>query len=113
MKKRRVFIVGDSLFAETLTRMLATKPSVQVIGSAPTPDAAVPVLGTCTPDAVIVAGEDEMGTPAVGRLLVEYPELPLICADLSRDNLHVITSHRIGTRTSDLVAAVESLPKRR
>ena len=113
MKKRRVFIVGDSLFAETLTRTLANQPSIQVIGSAPTPDAAVSILGSCTPDAVIVAGEDEMSSPSFGQLLAAHPDLPVICADLSRDSLQVITSHRIGTRTSDLLAAVMELPKRR
>lgn len=113
MRCRKIFIVGDSLFAEGLTQMLANTRSVEVIGSAPTPDAALPSLGACLPDAVIVAGGDEMSTPAFGQLLAAYPDLPLICADLSRDNVQIVTSHRIGTRMSDLLAAVNNLPKRR
>jgi|SRR3990172_536351 len=113
MKKRRVFIVGDSLFAETLSPLLANSRSIQVVGSAPTSEAAVRLLGDCHPDAVIVAGEDAMSATAFGRLLIAYPDLPVICADLSRDSMQVITSQRIGTRPSDLVAAVEGLPRRR
>jgi DNA-binding NarL/FixJ family response regulator len=113
MQRRRIFIVGDSLFAEGLTQMLANLRSVEVIGSAPTPDVALPSLVACLPDAVIVAGEDEMSTSAFGQLLAAYPDLPVICADLSRDTVQIVTSHRIGTRTSDLLAAIQSLPRRR
>jgi DNA-binding NarL/FixJ family response regulator len=56
MKIRRVCIVGDSLFAETLGQMLAGAPAVEVVGAASTPEAALPVLEMQHPDAVIVAG---------------------------------------------------------
>jgi chemotaxis response regulator CheB len=113
MKTRRLFIIGNSLFAETLTQMLSREASVRIIGSAPSPNAALPMLSACQTDAVVVAGENEMSTAAFGQLLATYPDLPVICADLSRDVVQVITSHRIGTRASDLLAAVAELPKRR
>jgi chemotaxis response regulator CheB len=113
MKTRRLFIIGDSLFAETLTQMLSREASVRIIGSAPSPNAALPMLSACQTDAVVVAGENEMSTLAFGQLLAAYPDLPVICADLSRDVVQVITSHRIGTHTSDLLAAVAELPKRK
>ena len=112
VKTRRVFVVGDSLFAETLTRMLANQRTVRVVGSAPTAEAAVCVLADCRPDAVIVAGEGELSTVAFGQVLAAHPDLPVIRADLSMDSVQVITSQRIGTRTSDLLAAVAGLPKR-
>lgn len=113
MKIRRLFIVGDSLFAETLTQTLSRAASVRVIGSAPSPAEALPMLSNCPADAVIMAGENEMSTAAFGQLLAAYPDLPIICADLSLDSVQVITNHRIGTRASDLLAAVAELPKRR
>ncbi len=113
MKTRKVFVIGDSLFAETLTRMLASAGTVRVVGSAPTPEAALPLLATCRPDAVIVAGESELSTLAFGQVLTAHPDLPVIRADLSMDSVQVITSQRIGTRPSDLLAAVAGLPKRR
>lgn len=113
MKRRKVFLIGDSLFAETLGRMLATARTVRIIGSAPTPESALPLLATCRPEAVIVAGGNVMSSAAVGQLLTRYPDLPVICANLSMDNVQVITSHRISARTSDLLAAVAQLPRRK
>ncbi|HET7089147.1 MAG TPA: HAMP domain-containing protein [Anaerolineae bacterium] len=43
----RVFIVGDSLFAETLSPLLASSRSIQVVGSAPTSEAAARLRGYC------------------------------------------------------------------
>jgi DNA-binding NarL/FixJ family response regulator len=113
MKTRRLFIIGDSLFAETLTQTLSRAASVRIIGSAPSPSEALSLLSNCQTDAVIVAGENEMSTAAFGQLLAAFPDLPIICADLSLDSVQVITSHRIGTHSSDLLAAVAELPKRR
>jgi len=113
VKTRKVFVIGDSLFAESLTRMLANAGTVRVVGSAPTPQAALPLLATSHPDAVIVAGENDMSTMTFGPVLTAYPDLPVICADLNMDNVRVITSQRIGARASDLLAAVAGLPKRR
>lgn len=113
MSRRRVFVVGDSLFAETLTQMLTDAGTVSVVGSAPTPEAALPLLATCRPDAMIVAGESDLAASAFGQVLTAHPDLPVICADLSTDSLQLITSRRIGTRPSDLLAVVAGLPKRK
>ncbi len=113
MATRRLFIIGETLFAETLTQMLSREAAVRVIGSAPSPTAALPLLSQCSTDVVVVAGSDEMSTPDFGELLATYPDLPVICADLSRDMVQVITSHRIGNRSIDLLAAVAELPERR
>ena len=55
MELRNVFVVGDSLFAETLIQLLGDSQTVSVIGTAPTPEDAIPKLKSQTPDAVIVA----------------------------------------------------------
>jgi hypothetical protein len=39
MQPDRVFVVGSSLFAETLAQILGDSRTVTVIGSAPTPEA--------------------------------------------------------------------------
>ena len=113
MEARRVFIVGNSLFAESLARTLASA-TVEVSGSAPTPEAAIPMIKAQCPDAVIVANASAEETPPAifGQFLAAYPDLPIIYADLSADNVQVITSQRVGTRSSDLLAAIAALPKR-
>lgn len=112
MEARKVFLIGDSLFAETLTNTLAASVAVQLAGSAPTPEAALPLLKTCTPDAVIVAEVNEPSSSAFGQLLAVFPDLPIIRADLSASDVRVITSQRVGARSSDLLAAITALPKR-
>jgi DNA-binding NarL/FixJ family response regulator len=112
MDARTVFIIGDSLFAETLARTLATPGGVEVVGSAPTPEAALPLIKARCPDAVIVAGVGEVTPAAFAQLLASHPDLPLIRADLSASDVQVITSQRVGARSSDLLAAIAGLPRR-
>jgi chemotaxis response regulator CheB len=113
MAARSVFVVGDSLFADALKQTL-TDNSVDIMGSAPTPEAALPLLAACCPDAVILANASaESAPPAVlGQFLAAYPDLPIICANLSANVIRVVASQRVGTHRSDLLAAISALPKR-
>ena len=108
----QVFIVGDSLFAETLSQMLVSSGTVVIIGAASSPEEALPLLATARPDVVIVADTGETDRPTFDRLLATHPDLPIIRADLSQDYVQVITSQRVGARRSDLLAAIAALPKR-
>ena len=112
VETRKIIVVGDSLFAETLAGVLASPGAVEVIGSAPTPEAALFLLKAQCPDAVIVANAGEPLQAAFGQLLAAYPDLPLIRADLTANDVQVITSQNIGARSSDLLAALAALPKR-
>ncbi len=113
MDKRRVFIVGDSLFAETLTRTLTSSGTVEVIGTAPSIAGVSAALKTQFADALIVAEIKESASAELAPLLAANPDLPILRADLNTDNIQVITSHRIGARTADLLAALAELPKRK
>jgi DNA-binding NarL/FixJ family response regulator len=113
MERRTVLIVGDSLFAEALSKMLALSEQVSVIGCAPTPTAAVALIAAHQPDAVIVAEADRLSATDCRPLLESNLDLPIIRANLNADNVQIITSHRIGTRPADLLSAIAELPKRR
>ncbi len=112
MEQRAVIIVGDSVFATALSQMLAQSDGVQVIGCAPTPQAAAALITAHQPDAVIVAETDRAGAVDYGQLLKDDLDLPIIRANLNLDSVQVITSHRIGTRPADLLTALAELPKR-
>jgi AmiR/NasT family two-component response regulator len=111
MERRTVVIVGDSLFAESLSQMLQSD-QVRVAGCAPTPNAAMALIAAHQPDAVIVAETDRAGTADYSQLLKNDLDLPIIRANLNADSVQVITSHRIGTRPADLLTALAELPKR-
>ena len=113
MKARRVCIVGDSLFAETLGQMLAEAEAVEVVGFASTPEAALPVLEMQRPDAVIVAGVGKAPPAAVSQFLGVYPDLTIICTDLNADEVRVISSRWVAARSDDLIKAIHHLPARR
>ena len=111
MELRSVFVVGDSLFAETLIQLLGDSQTVAVIGTAPTPEDALPMLKSQTPDAVIVAVADETVVTTFSPILIANPNLPIIHTDLSTNQMQVITNHSIDARMSDLLAAIAASPK--
>jgi len=111
MELRNVFVVGDSLFAETLIHPLGDSQYVAVIGTAPTPEDALPMLKEQSPDAVIVAVADEAVVAAFTPILIANPNLTIIHADLNTNQIQVITNQSIDARMSDLLAAIAALPK--
>jgi chemotaxis response regulator CheB len=111
MELRNVFVIGDSLFAETLVQILGDSQAVKVIGTAPTPKDALPALKNQSPDAVVVAvAGDDVGV-IFAPIMVAYPNLPIIHGDLSTNTMQVITNQSIDARRSNLLAAIAALPK--
>jgi DNA-binding NarL/FixJ family response regulator len=113
MEMSRVFIVGDTLFAENLAKLLAADPTIQVTGTASSLEAALPQLKPCHPDAVIVAGVERVPDAAFARFLVENPEISILCTDLGTNDVQVVFNQRISVHNSnDLLAIIAALPKR-
>lgn len=112
MDTRTVIIVGNSLFAETLSQMLAQSDRVEVTACVPSVEAALLALTRYRPDAAIVAITDRAAEHNYGSLIAAHPDLPIVYADVNADSVQVITSQRIGTRTADLITALSELPKR-
>ena len=113
MELRNVFVIGDSLFAHTLIQSLGGSENVAVIGTAPTPEDALPMLKEQNLDAVIMAAADENVVVDFAPILIENPELAIIRADLSTKQMQVITNQSIDARISDLLSAIADLPKRK
>ena len=108
----QLLIVGKSLYAEALGQMLASQEGLTVIGVAPTTEVALELLMAQHPDAVIMAGAGETSQAIVGPLLLDYPDLTVISANLDANHVQVITSERIDARLSELLAAITASPKR-
>jgi chemotaxis response regulator CheB len=107
----RVFILGDSLFAETLRQMLTSQPEVEIAGTADSLAATITAVSTTHPDTIIVAETGNQPQDVYGSLLATYPDIPILCANLSRDYVQIITSQRVNARKNDLLTAIRSLPK--
>jgi chemotaxis response regulator CheB len=113
MEIRRVFIVGDTLFAETLAKLLAGDETIRVAGTASCLDEALPLLKPCYPDMVIVAGVERVPDAAFARFLMEYPDIPILCTDLGTNDVQIVVNRRISVHNADdLLAIIANLPKR-
>jgi len=113
MEIRRVFIIGDTLFAETLAKLLAADVTIRVTGTASSLDEALPQLEPYHPDAVIVAGVERVPDAVFARFLAEYPEISILCTDLSTNDVQIVINQRISVHnSSDLLAIIAALPKR-
>jgi DNA-binding NarL/FixJ family response regulator len=93
--------------------MLSDAEAVEVVGIAPTPEAALPMIEAQHPDAVIVAGVGKAPPDAVSQFLSAYPDLTVICTDLNTDEVRVISSQWVAARSDDLIKAIHHLPARR
>ena len=103
----KALILGDSLFAEAVARLLEQHGFE--IATALTVQDALQRVGERPPDLAIMIGE----TPDLCALLRVHPDLPILRANLDADDLRLIRSERINARVEDLLSAIQSLSMRR
>ena len=109
---RRIYLIGGSLFTETLGQMLAEVENVQVVGTAVSLSTAITSVAKAFPDIVIVADASENVQTNLQPLLSMFPTIPIIHADLNQDYVQIITSRRVSARRTDLLAAIQELSTR-
>ena len=108
----RIFLIGDSLFTETLAQMLADAVQVQVVGTAVFPALDETAVAQSQPTIIIVAGTGQY-QDITTILLNQFPDIPIIKADLNQDYVQIITSRRVNARRADLLVAIHELAKLR
>ncbi len=112
MDAHQVFIIGDSLFAETLAKLLVNDVTIQVEEIASSLEEALPRLKANPPDVVIVAGVNRLSEAAFAHILSEIPDISILCIDLGTNDVQVVTNQRVSVHTtSDLLAVIGALPK--
>ena len=112
MDHRRIFILGSSLLTAGLARLLGKAPDIEVVGSAATADEALPLMNGQLIDALVVMGTDNQTTVRFCSILAAYPDLPVIRADVSQNDIQLITSRSIEAAPDALLATIAALPKR-
>lgn len=109
----RVFLIGDSLFTESLAQTLAEAEDIRVMGTAVSPQTANLPLRIAVPHLVIFAHAGSQPPQSPDPIPDDYPDIPIIYADLNRDYIQVITSHRVSARRDDLLATIRALVSER
>lgn len=111
-KECRVFLVGDSLFTESLAQMLAEAEDVRVMGTAVFTLLDKTAVMQSRPHIIIIAGAGPHHDVS-GDLLATFAGIPIIHADLNQDYVQIITSRRVSARRTDLLAAIDELSRQR
>lgn len=112
MDFHRVLIIGNSLLTEGIAQMLGDSQAVQVIGVAATADEALATIAEQDVDALIVMGTNDQTTVRYCQIMAQYPDLPLIRADISQNKVQVYTSQCVDAKPDALIEAISLLPKR-
>ncbi len=114
MDQHRIFVIGDSLFADSVTATMRHVDTVHVVGTAPSIEAIDSWLSLNHLDLIIVAGTTgEDSSADFGSLVARFPHLPIIRTTLNTDQIQITTSQCVGARLSDLLEVIATLPKRR
>lgn len=107
--RSRVFLIGDSLFTESLAQLLSEAENLLVVGTAVSTTIAVTAVAKAFPHIIIVANASENTQTNLQPLLSIFPTIPIIHTDLNRDYVQIITSRRVSARRTDLLAAIGEL----
>jgi two-component system chemotaxis response regulator CheB len=114
MKKVKVFIIDDSASVrQTLSRLLASDPAIEVIGTAFDPFNAAEKLETITPDVITLDIEMPRmdGITFLKKIMTQFPIPVVICSSLAEKGsettfktieygaVEIIEKPKIGTKT--------------
>jgi len=111
MIPQRVLIVGNQLFANALSYLLAEDSGVIVVDSVPSIQACIRILEGRGVDTLIIAQALMQGDCSFCDMLSDFPETTVIKAHLENDQIEVITRQRLNARPKELLAALAGLPR--
>jgi len=112
MTAHRVYIIGDSLFSEGLSQLLGQREEIYIVGSSSNVEIAIREALQTTPEVFILAESEDGNLDNLKSLFGTFPEIPIILAKLKTNTLHVFANKQYQARTSNLISAITSLPKR-
>jgi hypothetical protein len=110
MDRRRVFIVGDTVFAQSLPGVLSGD-GIEIVGLSPTLQDAAGELESVLPDVVIVAESVEQDDAAFAVLRATCLEIPFVFTSLERGYMQVVSSQCFCASRFDLLTVIAGLPK--
>lgn len=114
MDRHKIFIIGDSLFANGIIAVMRRVDTMRVIGMVPSLEAAASWLSRNQPDVIIVVGiTGEDSGKDFGSLVAHFPHLPIIWTTLTTDKIQITTSQCVDAHMAGLLEVIAALPKHR
>lgn len=111
MNPQRVLIVGNQLFANALSYLLAEDSSIIVIDCISSIQECVRVIDNQSVDTLIIAQSLMPEENSLCEVFNTFPNKTIIKAHIENNQIEVITSQRIQARSQDLLNTLAALPR--
>lgn len=108
-----VYLIGTTIFAETLRHMLEESEEIHVLGMAASLSKAAEDTKLSQADVILITEPSKDPNERILSFMESQKDIPVIYTDLQRESIQVITSVSYRARIKDLKQAILSLPKRR
>ncbi len=108
-----VYLIGTTIFAESLSHMLEESGDIRIVGVAASLSKAAEDKNLTIADVILITEPSQDPNESILSFLEHQKDIPVIYTDLQRESIQVITSVSYRARVKDLKEAILSLPKRR
>lgn len=105
----KVYLIGKSLFAETLYSLLSEGGNQLAITYYENFQQALQMLDSYPPDVIILVDQDLQDTDFAADIEMSWPDVPIIWAHINDDYLRLVPSQRIRPTQEGLLQAIEAL----
>lgn len=112
VSERSVFLLGNSLLTNGILRLLEESSLFRVLGCVETVEEALAEIGDQLIDALIVVGTGKETTMRVCPVIAQYPDVPILRADISQNHIQLVTSQNIEANPDNLLSVLAALPRR-
>jgi DNA-binding NarL/FixJ family response regulator len=115
MPSHRVMLIcSRHLFGESMETILRAADGVELIGPWDMNEDVCARIGEVQPDVVVVVADEDIrgeeSTRLTAAIIEQYPELPVIRANLSENVVRIFSTHILPARGTDLLETIRNLP---
>ena len=111
MEGMRLFIVGNTLFAENVAQMLLVCGMIEQIERFEALSDAILPIENSPPDVLILADVDTDNFQGDIPFLPICPDIPVICIDHQSTFMKLITTRLVNARLHDLVKSITDVKR--
>jgi len=107
----RVFLVGNTLFAESVARMLQASGVFSAVERFETLPVAISSIQLSPPNVLILADVDTTTSRGDTPFLPICPDIPVICTDSNSTYLKIITTAHVTASLNNLLGIITTVKK--
>jgi len=107
----RVFLIGNTLLAESVAQMLQASGAFNAVERFETLSVVMASIQISPPDILILADVDTTASQGETSFLLIYPDIPVICIDSDNTYMKLITTIHIPASSSNLIETIATVKK--